>query len=198
MASTIPKRRWYQFSLRSLLVVMTVATVTFGGWVQFRRQRAQANRDRVAAVDKAVAEIEELGGWAMYNVEDMRPQTWLEEHFDDPGGSDDPVCAVKVLFVSLDGPKVTDASLKLLKELKSLQYLGLGLSGTNVTDTGLERLQGLSVGILDLSNTNVTDAGLERLKGMSNLEELDLTGTKVTNEGVKKLQQALPNCEIRH
>ena len=42
-----PKRRWYQFSLLTLLVVMTVATVAFGGWVQYRRQRAQENREPI-------------------------------------------------------------------------------------------------------------------------------------------------------
>ena len=46
-------------------------------------------------------------------------------------------------------------------------------------------------------STNITDAGLEHLKGLTNLEELDLRWTKVTDAGVAKLQQALPNCEIR-
>ena len=41
-----------------------------------------------------------------------------------------------------------------------------------------------------------TDAGLEHLKGLSNLQELYLGKTQVTDEGIKKLQQALPNCEI--
>jgi len=36
------------------------------------------------------------------------------------------------------------------------------------------------------------------LKGLTNLEQLHLLGTKVTAGGVKKLQQALPNCDISH
>jgi len=39
---------------------------------------------------------------------------------------------------------------------------------------------------------------LEHLKGLSNLTNLELRDTKATGEGVRKLQQALPNCEIRH
>ena len=45
-----PKRRWYQFSLKTLMVVVTVATMAFGVWVQYRRQRARENRERLAAV----------------------------------------------------------------------------------------------------------------------------------------------------
>ena len=51
---------------------------------------------------------------------------------------------------------------------------------------------------VDLSYTKVTDAGLEHLKGLTNLLSLNLKRTKVTDTGVKKLQHALPRCEIRH
>ena len=48
-----PKLRYqfrrYQFSLRTLLLLMTVFTVTFGGWVQYSRYRAKDNRERLAA-----------------------------------------------------------------------------------------------------------------------------------------------------
>ncbi len=72
------------------------------------------------------------------------------------------------------------------------------LGGTQVTDAGLEHLKGLtSLQTLDLGDTFVSDAGLEHLKGLTSLQNLSLWDTKVTDEGVKKLQQALPNCEIR-
>jgi hypothetical protein len=51
---------------------------------------------------------------------------------------------------------------------------------------------------LDLDLNRVTDAGLEHLKGLTQLAQLALMGTDVTDAGVKKLQQALPNCEISH
>ena len=51
---------------------------------------------------------------------------------------------------------------------------------------------------LDLSETQIADAGLDDLKGLTNLAFLDLREAQVTDEGVKKLQQALPNCEISH
>ena len=76
--------------------MMTVAIVAFGGWVQYRRERAQENRDRMAAVEEAVAAIEELGGYVVSKYEEKRPQTWLEEQFDDPGDADNPVGVLKV------------------------------------------------------------------------------------------------------
>jgi len=51
---------------------------------------------------------------------------------------------------------------------------------------------------VDLRGTKVTDAGLVHLKELTNLHTLYLINTKVTDEGVKKLQTALPNCNISH
>jgi hypothetical protein len=33
---------------------------------------------------------------------------------------------------------------------------------------------------------------------LTNLRHLDLRDSRVTEEGVKKLQEALPNCAIKH
>ena len=87
-----------------------------------------------------------------------------------------------------------------LEHLKGLMYFGfLYLDGTNLTDAGLENLKGLRyLYSLHLDGTKVTDAGLEHLKGLTELQYLYLKDTRVNNAGVKKLQQALPNCEIDH
>ena len=66
----------------------------------------------------------------------------------------------------------TDAVLKELKELKSLQKL-------------------------DLTATKVTDAGLKELKELNSLQWLYLYNTKVTAAGAEKLQKALPKLRIR-
>ena len=102
-----------------------------------------------------------------------------------------------VIGVSLSNPKGLPALLEHLKAFPKL--MTLSLARTNVGDGDLARLRGLSrLRVLDLSGTRVTDAGLEHLKGLTQLQRLHLLCTKVTAEGVKKLQQALPNCEIHH
>ena len=122
----------------------------------------------------------------------------------------------------LRNTQVTDSGLAHLKGLTQLQRLYV--CNTQVTDSGMEHLKGLSqLQALWLGGTKVTDAGLEHLKGLSQLRGLGLgdtldckivtaTGwehftarmaihtsdtTTVTDEGVKKLQQALPNCQIK-
>jgi len=225
--------------MRTLLVVMTVFCV----WVGVRVNWARNNRARVAAVVTAVTEIEKLGGEVTSAYEDLRPQSWLETLFDDPGSRDDPVGVLKVTMVSfgfsdltdaglehlkdstelslldLNGPQVTDAVIEHLKGLTELEVLylsdtrvtdtglehlkdlpklkELNLFGTQVTDAGLEHLKDFpKLTILNLSDTQVTDAGLEHLKDLPELTILWLSRTQFTDEGVKKLQQALPNCEI--
>jgi hypothetical protein len=59
-----------------------------------------------------------------------------------------------------------------------------------------EKAQGRPVISVELSGTKVTDAGLEHLKGLTQLQQLHLDGTKITDAGVKKLKQALPHCHI--
>ena len=176
-----PKRRWYQFSLRTLLVVMAVSCVAFA-WIGVRMHRARGNREESAvrrrlchdAVAEVVAEIEKLSGVVTVWQVELRPQTWLEMRFDDPGDPDDPVGVWKVTFVNFDRTKVADADLDGLKGLTDLEAL-------------------------DLGGTQVTDVGLEHLIELTHLQHLNLTGTNVTNAGVKKLQQALlPKCLIQH
>jgi len=224
-----PKLRWYQFSLRTLLIVTLVLSVFFG-LVGSRIQRARKNRE-------LHAEIQDRG-WRAYGVRE-RP-LWQNGILHDPG----PVWAVggdsefddsglmhlkemtdrRGLYLEglyLEGTQVTDAGLVNLKDMTGLVMLRLAdtqitgsgfvylkeltnledlvLYDTKVTDAGLEHLTGLTnLDWLALGGTQVTDAGLVHLKHLTSLTSLILLDTQVTEEGVKKLQEALPNCEIRH
>ena len=74
---------------------------------------------------------------------------------------------------------------------------GLDLGRTQVTDAGLKELAGLkSLQTLNLDFTKVTDAGLKELAGLNSLQSLYLWGTKVTGAGFEELRKALPSCNI--
>ena len=104
--------------------------------------------------------------------------------------------SAKLRTLYLEDTKVTDAGLIHLKGLTGLQHLHLG--GTNVTNAGLLHLKGLTkLQYLYLLNTKVGDAGLAHLKGLTKLKILNVSDTKVTAAGVKKLQDALPKCQIQ-
>ena len=47
---------------------------------------------------------------------------------------------------------------------------------------------------LKLSGTRVTDRGLESLSGLSDLRMLYLLGTNTTGKGIRRLSRALPHC----
>ena len=185
------KLRWYQFSLRTLLVFVTLCAFACS-WLAVKMKQAKRQHEAVEA-------IKELGGSVQYDwqldangngVPNARPSAppWLRRIL-----GDDFFWEVKA--VVLYGTQVTDAGLEQLKGLSQLRELRLHF--TRVTDAGLEQPKGLSqLRELRLHETRVTDAGLEQLKGLSQLQSLSLNGTKVTSEDLKKLQQALPKCKI--
>jgi hypothetical protein len=164
-----PKRRWMQFSIRTVLVLVTLIGVALSLWV------VPAERQR-----RAVAAIEKLGG----NVGYVEPAwskalpvtlfRWLPPYYFDGIGS-----------VFLDGKKnVTDAGLAYLRGLTGLQQLYLS-GESQVTDAGLVHLQGLTgLQILSLGDTQLTDAGLAHLQGLTALHRLDLNNTQITDAGM--------------
>ena len=194
-----PKLRWYQWRLRSLFVLTLLVAIGMS-WltVTMRNQRKQK---------AAAEEIKTAGGTV-----GLSP-TWLGKLLRDDS-------LVSVVYVNLSEESTTDAELVHLEGLSQLHVMGL--SSTKVTDAGLVHLQGLSqleqlsldhakitdaglvnleglsqLQALSLTNTRITDAGLVHLQGLSRLQDLYLSGTNVTNVGVKKLQQALPKCNIQ-
>ena len=130
-----PKRRWSRFSLRTLLVLVTVASAGFG-WVGYKVRQAQRQKQAVVA-------IEELGGYVRYDYEFDNHGDWTESAIPpDPEwlrvllGVD---FLADVFDVEFTAREVTDADLVHLRGLRELKRLHLGR--TLVTDGGLEELQ---------------------------------------------------------
>lgn len=119
-----------------------------------------------------------LPGWDVAQLELLRPLAPL------------------IAWVNLSRTSANDSSLLLLAEMSRLTRLRL--SGTRVSDVGLERLRRLPyLEYLNLVDTDVSDAGLRALEGMSRLRAIYLWGTRVTDGGVARLQRALPRATIR-
>ena len=173
MTTEPPKRRWFQFRLRTLLVVILVLSLPLS-WFAVRMERARRQREAVEA-------IEQMGGSVMYDWER------------DPNRPD-------VLYV--DHP-VPSWALDLLGEdfFSNVTHVSASFSRAGdyreIHDTNLESFRGMNtLSHLDLSWTQMTDDGLNHLEHLTNLEFLDVTRTQVTPEGVEQLRKALPNCRI--
>jgi hypothetical protein len=214
-----PKRRWFQISLRTLLILVTLASCVFG-WLGLKAKQAREQRS-------AVAKILELKGDVYYDYQHDGPYdpdflrtpppgpAWVraimgDEIFTSVTGvrfSDLPQNAIgdnqlsilaklhKLQSVGLRNARISSAGLKHLRGLSYLQ--DLNLFNTDVGDAGLEHLQGLTnLRRLRLDNTLVTDAGLIHLHGLTQLRYLYLHRTQVTEAGAQELQRALPDLEI--
>ena len=188
--------RWrFQFSIRSLLVLVVVVAVPCS-WLTVKIQAAKLQK-------KSSVEIIECGGDVAFDYQctssfetfagQAAEPLWLRRLFGDD-------FFANVVFVSFwtdskRGTQSLDIGLERLKGFTQLQ--ALSLSGVDVTDLQMEHLTELRhLRFLSLWNSRVTDAGLENLKGMNQLESLFVVGTRVDDAGVKKLQRALPKCKI--
>ena len=120
-----PRRRWYQFSLRTLLIFVTLAALPLG-WLGSKF--AQRRKERAV-----IAWIEEKGGRAEFDQ--FEEPTSLSERFDQWFG-------VNVPYVYLDGTPISDLSP--LAGMPNLRRLVV--SGTRVSDLSpLAKLRRLRV-----------------------------------------------------
>ncbi len=198
-------RRWYQFSLRTMFVALTVVSTLLAVGL---RWIAPAQRQRVA-----VKAVERLGGYVEYATADEHwPITWLrrwlpQDYFDDVVVVNLAGCTVndawlshlgdlpRVQWLQLDNTPISDSGLVHQSRLPQLQ--GLSLGSTKITDAGLTHLRGLTkLQWLHLHDISISDAGLPQLRGLVKLDELWLVGTATTDAGEMELQNALPNCAI--
>jgi hypothetical protein len=213
-----PRRRWFQFSLRTLLIVVAILSVPLG-WVGWKKGQVQRERATITWVKKMGGEVHigpnrEKGWWeestdkwfgervrsVILNnkqVSDLSPLAESKSlrflRLDDTQVSDlSPLAEMKSLeTLYLENTQVSDVSP--LAELKNLKWLKL--NNTQVSDLSpLAELKNLS--FLLLNNTQVSD--LSPLAESKKLRILYLANTQVSDEQVQELRQALPNCKIRH
>ena len=144
-----PEQPWYQFSLRSLFVVMFLACIGMS-WIGVKMQQARQQSEAVDAIEK-------VGGKVSYDEGFFR--------------------SVVLVSFPCEGT-LTDADLEHLEGLTELRELIIGgyeglhceqpppqYPTKQVTDVGLEHLKGLTnLRYLDLKRTKVTNEGVMKLQ----------------------------------
>lgn len=197
------KRRWLRYSLRTLLVLVTIACVGFG-WLGMKVRAKQREREVIETIEK-------LGYYVKYDYEfdsagvpiespTLPGQAWLRPLVGDyffasvvevhcvSETTDSDLRDLLANLTRLRGlnvawSKVTDAGLIHLAELTKLE--GVELRGTEVTDNGLVHLRGLTkLKWLNLEGTKVAGTGFVHLKALTKLEWLNLERTKITDAGL--------------
>ena len=192
--------RWFQFSLRGMMVAVTLLAI-FCGWVGVRIAKARRQK---AAVDAIVSG----GGWFFYDYQltpgdpDAAPPgpAWLRNFVGDDffasvvevgsfsgSGIDTLEACPELKTCNLSGSYVTDAGLEHLQNLRTLEELNLQGS-FRVSDDGLRNLKALTgLRKLNLGNIAITSAGLKHLQGLTQLRSLILEGCPRSSDGLKYL-----------
>ena len=175
------RRRWFQFSLRSMLVV----TLLFSVWLGILAHRARQQREAVWVVLNA-------GGMVWYDDGEYESESRTINPKGSASGLDWLRTAIgeeyfrEVRAVSLRDNSITDENLRNLMNFTNLEYLDL--SNTRVTSADLIHLAGLTkLRNLSLEDTQVGDAGLQHLEQLEDLRELSLNGTQVTDAGLENI-----------
>jgi internalin A len=188
MSKTMPtrKRRWLQFSLRSLFVVTTLLAV----WIGYHVNRARNQQ-------KAVETVLRLGGTIKYDYQFEEdgsiPQGGTRADASRPGPKwlrgilgDEFFC--DVVHIYLAESAVTDEDLERLRYFPKLRWLSL--DKTQIDGSGLTHIERMrSLKSLSVQQTNVDDEFLTYLRHLTELRHLGLARTRVTGRGLENLKE---------
>ncbi|MBI1901073.1 MAG: hypothetical protein HYS13_08180 [Planctomycetia bacterium] len=184
------RRRWLRYSLRTLLVLVFVASVGFA-WLA-----AKVNQGREQAA--LVEHVQQLGGTVFYDFQVTET----------PGGPEPDATRTRAGNECLRRWLGNDVFDKVVGVRFSSQYLGT-TPGTSVqigntmicknAEAELRRLEPFAdLEWLDLSCSELTDASVDQLVKFQKLRRLELSATHVTEDGLARLRTALPNCKISY
>lgn len=180
-----PRRRWFQFSLRSLLVVMLLLPMVLG---VYARYRAESQRQW-----RLVNELKAAGGMFDWEIADqgkpefeqgafLQWQKWLG--IDLPQG-----LKSFTIFKSVE-PGVPLANLGEFPQLESVV-----LCDGTATDKDLAILAKLPrLRFLRVDSDHITDQGIAALEGCTNLHDVAIEGNQLTGKGLAVVAN-LPNLK---
>jgi Leucine Rich repeat len=185
------KRRWFQFSMRTLLIFTLICAIG-SAWVARTMERKRKEREAVKA-------IVSLGGQVFYDYQIAWYAPELREWFRDARRESEPTGPLwlrrwlgndvfsDAVFARLN----SDAGMKYLADLSNLQNLNF-TNPTLISDKQLKHVQKLSdLRKLDLGGTKVTDAGIADLVELRQLETLNLAGSRITDAALSSVKRLI-------
>jgi Leucine-rich repeat (LRR) protein len=196
-----PKRRRFRFSLRTLMLALTV----FGIWLGIETDRALKQR-------RAVEMVRKFGGMVGYRHQrigtsnwDSSVEPWAPRWLRQIMGEDYFVSVFEVYLANYGNPvdppmgvlqRLTDDDIGCLAGLRRIERLDLARAP--VTAQGLAHLVGLqNLEYLDLRDTIITDQHLEQLGRLRHLKDLRLgthsnaspaLASQITDQGISHLK----------
>jgi len=205
------RRRWFSYSLRTFLIVLTVVCIWLGIKVDQARRQKQAV-DTLRAFGAGIwyehqrtknggfdGRIElDVPAWARELCGDDFFQTVTAVYIRRRVGKDGKWTMPRAITdenlncladlpqlerLEIENAPITDAGMAHLRHPERLR--GIWLDDTNVGDVFIRRLKGAKrLEALWLRNTKVTDAGLIELSGITTLKRLSLIGTRTGDQGL--------------
>lgn len=178
----MPHRRWFQFSTRGLLLLLTAVCA----WLGYLTEAARRQRDAVAVLAPAAAigydDGSILSGPFWEDKAPSGPRRWLKE------------CIGKEYVADVDTivlfseARITREHLKAINVLRSAHTLFLG-NNESVDDLLLRQIDGrCRVRQLHLCNTLITDATLQYIASLSRLELFCIDDTYIDGSGFRFLR----------
>ena len=175
--NTRPRRRWYQFSIWSMLVLLTLVCVAAAYW----RRMVTAYEGQATAAE----EITKLRGWVTSEPAVPEWMRWL------------PLAdrCKKVVAVNLQERDFDEGSLQPLARLPDVRRLYLARS--SISNKDLEYVGKLrNLRRLSLWRTDISNEGLKQLEGLAELRLLDIHGNRFLDEESLKCLRHWPKLSL--
>ena len=213
------KRRWLQFSLRGLLLLVTLGCLALAPRVNraHRDRQALGLMRRVPCKSLLVYydyhDITPAGGayiytpkpgpeWARRLVGDEYFMRIEQVYLRGRAVKDEHLACLEPLVGDLHGLSLQSSSvgvngLRYLTKFKALRRLDVSNIWPRLDRCAIDELTQLpDLRYLCLRDADLDDKDVQPLTRLANLQILDLSGTNVTPNGLCRLQAALPRCEL--
>jgi hypothetical protein len=189
-----PKRRWFQYSLRTLLLVVILASIGMS-WFAVRMKRARQQQEAVKAIVR-------LGGKVEYDYETTYeyPDACMDGQSLGCSGGPRPKSSVPawlnsllgedffaaVITVELDSARMdSNDALEQVRHLPRLQQLVTG-GNSELTEEGQKCIEGLThLRCLGIPSSVEPEVRLDHLQALERLEFLELGGP--TDENLRQI-----------